>query len=119
MADVINRIFSSLQDQFVGPLGDNLMQFVGPVWFVAFIIAVLALVFGFGSPQRGLKIGVLAALAIFGFVWFGFGSDIVQAITGNASLAAGTGSEAPVSAAQQAGDAAEGVRQIAQASLKG
>lgn len=29
MADVIDRIFASLQEQLVGPLGDNLLQLIG------------------------------------------------------------------------------------------
>lgn len=117
MADVIDRIFASLQEQLVGPLGDNLLQLIGPIWIIALVVAVLSLVFGLGSPQRGMKIGVLAALVVFGFVWFGYGAEIIEAITGNAPSADPAAAQA--AAGPQSGGAAEGVRQIAQASLRG
>lgn len=133
MADVINQIFASIQTQFIDPIGGNLAGIVGPVWFIALVIAVLSLVFGFGGMQRGMKIGALVGLVLFGYVWFGYGDELIGAITGNAAVpgadaaaSAPAASPADAGAAQAApagtgngGSAADGVRGLAQASLKG
>ncbi len=84
MGSVINNIFQSVQSQFVDPIGNGLWLIIGPVWAVAFAIALLSLIFGFGSMQRGAKIGIVAGLALFGYVLFGFGGDVVSGITGGA-----------------------------------
>lgn len=83
MQEVIDRIFGSLSSQFIEPIGSGLWGIIPGVWLVAFLIALAALVFNIGSPQRGPKIAAVVGLAIFGFVLFGFGSDIVSAITGS------------------------------------
>lgn len=88
MQAVINEIFSSLQTQFIDPIGQGMWSLIGPVWVIAMIAAVLGLIFGFFGMKRGAYAGILIGLLVFGFVFFNFGDRIVEGITNNASVAA-------------------------------
>ena len=58
MESTINEIFNALNTRFIEPFGNGLVSLIGPLWIVAFIIAVLGLIFTIGNPQhRGMKIG--------------------------------------------------------------
>lgn len=83
MADVINQIFGSIQSQFIDPIGSGLWAIIGPVWVVAFVVALLALIFSSG-PRRGAAAGALAFVLVFGWVFFNYGDRVVGAVTGNA-----------------------------------
>ncbi len=109
MSDLINTIFQSIQNQFINPIGSGLWGAIAPVWFVAFAISVLSLIFGFGSMQRGPKIAVVAGLALFGYVMFSFGGDIVTQITAGAVSASTPSAETAMSAVEAAEAARDAV----------
>lgn len=81
MADIIDEIFGTLRGGFLEPLAGNLSDVVGPVWALAMGLAVLSLIFGFFGKDKGPKLAVIALLAVFAIVWFGYKDDVFARLT--------------------------------------
>ena len=107
MADIIDDIFSTLNLGFLEPLARNFNDVIGPVWIVAFFIAVASLIFGFFGKDKGPKLAVIAFLVVFAMVWFGHGVEIMGRLT-SGDFSAGMDAPVEQQAAPSAADAALG-----------
>lgn len=91
MADLISRIFSTFNEQFLNPIGDNLWLTLEPAWRVCVIVALFTFIFGLLSSKKALTgtgAGALIFLLVVGFVVFQFGEETISTITSLADPAA-------------------------------
>ena len=68
MEQIINSVFDRLGSEILEPVSQGIFAHMPQIIQIAILVAILSLIFGFNSMQRGTKIGVIVGLVVIAFL---------------------------------------------------